>query len=154
MNNHRPFLLDAVLPDGEDEITAEHAPDPGLLHHSSRRSRPPGAAGHENPQSGVSLVPSRRRVPEPPPPRPPPTIRTVALENMKMLLDRFTQDAGPAARPILVQELQRLQTTPERFPLLLCGQLLSALGSRLDDSETRARFVADAQRILQEDIHV
>jgi hypothetical protein len=114
-------LLDAV-PAGEekDEKTAQHTPDPLLLRSASARA--PASEGR-----ATAILP---------------------IERLKLLLERYVECAGPAARPILLSEIAKLQATPERFPLRLRARLLLALSSRLDDGATRSAFIEDAQYIL------
>lgn len=47
----------------------------------------------------------------------------------------------------MLKAIADLHATPERFPLVLRGELVRALGQRLDNPTTRALFVQDAQRI-------
>jgi hypothetical protein len=114
-------LLDAVSQSDErDEKTAQHVPDPALLRNAS--ASPPSSSSH-----ATAILP---------------------IARLKLLLERYVECAGPAARPILLAEIARLDATPERFPLRLRARLLLALSSRLDDGTTRALFLEDAQYIL------
>jgi hypothetical protein len=127
-------LLDAT-PDDFEEITATQAPDLGLLQQA-------GAA--QRTSSSVSgITPMRHRLPPAPP------VRLLALDTLRALLRRFTDDAGPAARPLMLREISLLGARPETFPLLLSGQLIAAMGQLLDDDTTRRHFLADAHRILK-----
>lgn len=127
-------LLDAT-PDDFEEITATQAPDQGLLKQAGAPER--------SPSSVSGITPMRHRLPPAPP------VRMLGMDTLRALLRRFTDDAGPAARPLLLREVSLLGARPETFPLLLSGQLVAALGQLLDDETTRRRFVADAHRILK-----
>lgn len=138
MNAHNA-LLDAVPSDWDDEITTQHRPDPALLKQARSHSGPT-----VNNESGVTQI----RRPPPLPRRA--QIKILPIDRLRALLERLTECAGPAARPMVLAEIQALQATPERFPLLLGGQLIASLAARLDDPTTRQSFVSDARRILEE----
>ncbi len=138
MSAYPPGLLDVT--DEADEVTAKHAPDLSLLRQTDPTSGPRPAG-----ESGIA------RVRQPPPPRREATkIRLLPLACLRSLLERYTECAGPAARPLMLREIAKLNATPERFPLLLRGELLAALAARLDDHATRQRFIDDARVILED----
>jgi hypothetical protein len=124
--------LDATLDDDFDEITRTQAPDQGLLRKAGAVERAPG--------SGITAR-RHRTSPEP--------VCLLGMDVLRALLRRFTDDAGPAARPLMLREIASLGAAPETFPLLLAWQLIAALGQRLDDHATRRRFVEDADQILK-----
>ena len=128
-------LLDATPDDDFDEITRTQAPDLGLLQRAGAPEPAPSSA------SGIKQV--RQRV------LPTPPVRLLGMDTLRALLQRFTDDAGPAARPLLLREIAHLGARPETFPLLSTWQLIAALGQRLDDLDTRRRFIEDADRILK-----
>jgi hypothetical protein len=114
-------LLDAVpAAEEREEKTAQHTPDPGLLQSAS---------------SGAPVSEGR-------------AIAILPIARLKLLLERYVECAGPAARPILLSEIAKLEATAEHFPLRLRARLLLALASRLDDGQTRSAFIEDAQYIL------
>jgi hypothetical protein len=112
-----------------DEITAVHTPDPALL----RIAR-------------ISVLPQR----PPPPPSRRAKLQLLPLQILRTLLERYSEAAGPAARPLMLKAILDLNATPEQFPLLLRGELIRVLSQRLDNPQTRASFIDDANRITHE----
>lgn len=108
-------------------------------------AQPPFAAPHA---AASPPIPSRA-VPPQAEGTPGARIRVLPLESLKRLLERYSDCAGPAARPIILQEIARLHATPEQFPLLLRAELISALAARLDNETTRELFEFDARSILE-----
>lgn len=121
--------------DDADETTAVHSPDPALLNKTRFSAFPP--------PTQESVVTRR-------PPPPSQRAQLLPLETLRALLSRYTEDAGPAARPLMLKAINDLHAAPEQFPLLLRGELVRTLGQRLDNPTTRALFVQDAQRIMDE----
>ena len=72
----------------------------------------------------------------------------VRLECLKRLLERYSDCVGPAARPLLLREIEQLGATPQAFPSALRSELAHALASRLDEPIARGAFLQDALFIL------
>lgn len=76
------------------------------------------------------------------------------VSALRLLLARLTEDAGPAARPMMLVEIQQLGATVEVFPRLLIGTLITRLSERLDVVETRRNFILDARELLDRELYV
>ncbi len=128
-------LLDATHDEDFDDVTATHSPDQNLLRRAGARERRSASVS--------TITPMRPR------PAPAPPVRLLGMDALRALLRRFTDDAGPAARPLMLREIALLGARPETFPLLMSWQLIAALGQLLDDGATRKRFIEDADQILK-----
>jgi hypothetical protein len=133
--------LDATLDEDFDDVTATHSPDQNLLRRAGARERRSASVS--------SITPMRHRSSAAPPAPPAPPVRLLGMDTLRALLRRFTDDAGPAARPLMLREIALLGARPETFPLLMSWQLIAALGQLLDDGVTRRRFIEDADQILK-----
>lgn len=97
----------------------------------------------------------------PPPSLAAPPLPTQRLEQgclpvsaLRVLLARLTECAGPAARPMMLVEMEALGARPDAFPRVLAGELLTRLAERLDVTDTRRRFIVDGRQILDKELYV
>jgi hypothetical protein len=151
-------LLDATL---ADEQTAQHTPDPALL---SRGSSPRGAApkpqfAEARPDARGVLQPLGVRPDQAPSGRPqvanppPPSARrvreaTIPVDTLRLVVARYTSDAGPAARVLTLRALQEMGCGLDQVPATRRRELIARLAAHLDQPDTRVAFEHDAAFIL------
>lgn len=183
--------------DDEEEVTAQHSPEPSLiararmksvtmyppasdsgLHSVDSEPEPETLTRTDPPLNHSSLPPPRysMRVPigttvysevaprgysAPPPSLAPPPLPQQRIEHgylpvsaLRVLLARLTECAGPAARPMMLVEIEALGAQPDAFPRVLAGELLTRLAERLDVTDTRRHFIVDGRQILDKELYV